>query len=348
MGGKRPVRRPRNQHPRHHSRHRHEGGNIFAPNRLAVHVARQMHRRVPPPRNRQTICLDPRDAACCPSHRNRAQTQPPAGGNHLTSGKYRHVNVRHRVGAGIDQRRHPHPRAAQIPRRSVPVVVVGEYRHFASGYHAKTMQIGSHRMRHHHAGSVIAGKGNHPLVRPSRQNRSLGNNPPKRLVRPSRTIRQMVGNPFQRPIRAAVISSGHAGAQHDAHVGHRPQFRNRRLCPIHAGLPANLNGLAIQPPARDEIFLAKYNLRPPSRGRQSRRQPRRARTDHQHITKRPGLVIDPRIGMTRQSTQTGRPSDQRLIDPLPKRLRPHEGLVVKPGAQKWRQQIIQRQRIKLQ
>ena len=42
-------------------------------------------------------------------------------------------------------------------------------------------------------------------------------------------------------------------------------------------------------------------------------------------------VIDVRIGLPRQGAKPGGMPDQRLVDPLPERLRPHEGLVIEAG-----------------
>ena len=60
------------------------------------------------------------------------------------------------------------------------------------------------------------------------------------------------------------------------------------------------------------------------------------------------LFIIVRIVFARQRAKPRRAADDRLIDLLPERFRPHEGLVVKPRPQKRRRQIVQRQHIEPQ
>ena len=76
--------------------------------------------------------------------------------------------------------------------------------------------------------------------------------------------------------------------------------------------------------------------------RKRRRDAGRAAAEHQHVAMRVARRIVVRIGLVRRDAEAGRRADVRLVEALPGRLRPHEGLVVEAGRKQRRGDVVDR------
>ena len=76
--------------------------------------------------------------------------------------------------------------------------------------------------------------------------------------------------------------------------------------------------------------------------RKRRREAGRAAAQHQHVAMGEARRIVVGIGLVRRDAEAGRRADVRLVERLPGRLRPHEGLVVEAGREERRGEVVDR------
>ena len=158
----------------------------------------------------------------------------------------------------------------------------------------------------------------------------------------------MQPHPFQRAKGAVIIGPGHRGAGHQAHIGQRAQFGQHGLGPVGAGLAVDAQVFGQQAAAHAGIFFGEDHIRPRLRSGQRSHQARGTRSDDQHIAEGPGLFILRLVMFARQRAKACGAADQRFIELFPQGARPHEGLVIEPGRQEGRGQIIDRQKVEFQ
>ena len=94
-----------------------------------------------------------------------------------------------------------------------------------------------------------------------------------------------------------------------------------------------------RPPAGARIEL---ELLIPEPAAQLRGEAGSAGTHHQHVAMGVARGVAVGIRLLRRDAEPGRGADDRLVEPLPRRLRPHEGLVVEPGRKQRRGEIVER------
>ena len=344
VGGERAIRRPHRHQPRHRTFHRHESRQILAPPWPPVHVAGQVQRRVPATRDRQTIRLD-LDLLRAFADGDLAQAQPAPRPRNLRPQMHRAILDARRIRPRVDDRRHCHPGGHQIARHPPRRIGIGKQRHPLPRHYAVAVEVAPHPRGHHDPRPVIILKRHAALQRPRRQHRMARHDPPETLARQVRTGRFVQANPLQRAVGAVVIGPGHRRPHHDPHVRQRLQFGHHRANPLRRRQPAHDPAIGQQPPADVVAFLRQNDIRPGPPGGQGRHQPGRPRADHQHIAERKSLLVIALVMLARQPPKPRRPPDQRLIQPLPERARPHEGLVVEPRAQERRQVIVYRHQV---
>ena len=284
-------------------------------------MAGQMHRRVPATRDSQAIHLDLLNNTTA-IYRNRRQTMAALGANYaLTSSS---INQRHNLNAS----------SFQIPRCARHITDITKYSDARTRGNTPAIDISTHSPRHHHTRAVVIGKGDRALQSTSTQHRPFGNNTPKTRLQTS-TIHTL-----KRTKRTLIIGASHGRAGHNTDIGHFLQSGLNTGNPFHGRQTINILDLGQQPSAQRVIFLRQNHVSPSLTSHKRRHQPSRPSTNHQHITKRKRLLICLWISLPRQTTKPRRAANNRLINLFPKRLWPHECLVIKPSPQKRRHQII--------
>ena len=334
--------------PGHRAGRRHEGQDVLPPGRPPVQVAGQVHGRVPAPRHRQAVGLQPVLAA---DRADGDALEPLAAlaAADLGAGDHPEVLRFRGVVAAVDQGRNMHSGGHQVARRAMRVVGVAEDRQGPARHHAPAVQIGAHRAGGHDPGPVVVAEGHRALDGAGGQHRLLRDDPPEGLERGAIAARAgMMAHPFERAIGAAVIGTGHRGARHQAHVLHRRQFGDDLLGPGRAGPARHLQPLGQKPPAEAAVLLGQDHVGPGPPGAQRRHQTGRAGPDHQQIAERPGPLIAVRVALLRERAETGSASDHRLVELFPEGGRPHEGLVIEPRAEERRSQIVHRHHVETQ
>ena len=308
---------------------RYEGGDVITPDRAAAMVTGQVDIRRPTAGNRKAIHL----YAAALVERDRGQALAPVG-------------VQHDVArTAVDDLDHVDTLGAQVFCCPQPVVVVGEDCNAFAWCHAKAVHIGAHRAREHDPGPVVVAKGDRPLGCPGAQQCTLGIDPPKHLSRLAARFGQMISLAFQRAIDAVIERAIDSRAWHDPHVVHRCQFLCRVGGPIRARFAIDLQCFGVQATAKAKILVRQQHTQPRAPGSQRRRQTCGAAANDQKIAMQIPVIILIGVFQHRQAAQPGRGADEGFIDLFPKRLGPHEGLVIEPCAEERREQIVQAQQI---
>mmetsp|Transcript_22605 Transcript_22605/g.36948 ORF Transcript_22605/g.36948 Transcript_22605/m.36948 type:complete len:284 (+) Transcript_22605:726-1577(+) len=136
--GKRPVARPRRGHTRYHAVNRAKTLDVLAPRRTPVHMARQVHCRIPATRNSQTICTE-LFFATDRSVGNTFQRLATASVAHLCTPDHRITLSVRTILSTVQHGRHMHTGGFEISRCAVPIIIIGEHRHRLARRHAITL-----------------------------------------------------------------------------------------------------------------------------------------------------------------------------------------------------------------
>ena len=144
----------------------------------------------------------------------------------------------------------------------------------------------------------------------------------------------MVGHPFNGAIDAMVKRTNDSGAGHQPDIGNAGQFSGHLRCPFGSCGVADRNGLGVQPPARQKIFVGNDHPRTRSASGQRRGKACGAGPDDQHVTMQKAFVITIGVRHPRKRAKASCMADDRLIDLFPKFCRPHKSLVIKASGQK--------------
>ena len=240
----------------------------------------------------------------------------------------------------VDIGRDAYSGVGQIERRAEGVIIVAKDRDPFAGGHAKPVHITAYGAGHHHAGAVIVAKGHGALHCASRVDTALGGDAPEGLHRRVARIGDVVRDALNSAVGAAVIGPSDGGPAHHADVFHGLQLGQALRGPSVAGHSCDLVAFEIQPPAKPEILVAQDYVRARARSGQRCHDPRRARANDKHVTKRVGFLVILRVAGHGQPAQSGGAADDGLVEFFPKRFGPHEGLVIEPSAEEGRQQII--------
>ncbi len=304
-----------------------------------------MHGRVPATRHGKAIRLD-LPLTACRGDSDLLKAQPPLCSDHAPTGDHRRIEGHARIGAAVDHRHHLDPRRHQIARRLMRAIVVAINRHALSRGHAPAIEIGPHGARVHDPRPVVVGESNRPLQRARRKDRPPRHDPPETLARQMPAHRLVQAHPLERPVGALIISAGHSRPRHQAHVVHAGEFGDHLGHPDMPWLAVDLFAFRQKASAHPAVLIGQDYIRPRPRRRQRRDKARRPRADHQKIAEGIGPLIAIRVVLARKRPKPRRAANERFIDLLPKRTRPHEGFVIEPRPKEWRRKVIDRQHIK--
>ena len=253
------------------------------------------------------------------------------------------------VGARINPGGDAHLRGGEVGQGAGGVVIVGEHHGTAARSHGPAVEIAAHRTGQHHAGPVIAGEYQRPLDRTGCEDGAAGDDAPQALAWLVQLGGcQMIGHPLNRAVGAVIVGPEHRGARHQRGMGQGGEGGRHVLRPMGHRFAVDQASLDQRATTGTAILITQNHPRPALCRRQRRRQTGRTGTDHQHVAKDCGFLIVVRIGRGACSPQSSGAADDRLVELLPERGGPHEGLVVEPRREQRRDQIVDRQQIMTQ
>ena len=228
---------------------------------------------------------------------------------------------------------------AKIARGAPAVIVVGEDDDAASRRYRKAISVSPNGGGHHNAGTVVPTENDPAFDCARSEHRAFRNDLPQPLPGMIRLrYRPMIGYALKRTIDAIVIATKHRRPRHQPNVRLILEFRENGLSPRGAGCAINLLPVIQQSPTKHEVFIANNHSGGGSSSGKRCCQTGRPTSDDQHVAESIGVFIMVRIGASSGTTESGRTSDQRLIHSFPERGGPHEGFVVKTGADERRKQ----------
>ena len=199
-----------------------EGGKRLLPDRLAAEMAGQMQRRIPAIGDREQIAGDLGLDALVVAHDDAAELLAASRLLHHGAGKDRPrpgALLLDALGPRIDHGRHGDAACGEIARRGPAIVGGGEHHGAGAWRHAEAVEIAPHRRAQHHAGQIVAGKGDAALDGAGGKHGALRHDAPGALARLMlRRHRHMIGDALDRAIGAAVIDAVDRGARHEPHV----------------------------------------------------------------------------------------------------------------------------------
>ncbi len=198
-------------------------------------------------------------------------------------------------------------------------------------------------------GRSLPGNTSGRSIAPAAITTSRGAHLPQPLARSILRIGQMIGETLGKADHVVREVSERRGARQQRDIVAARERRDR------FGEP-DLRGLAVdQRVARSEqgaaelrLFVAQHHLCAGCGRRERGGEPGRAGADHQHIAMRVAARVAIRVRQLRRTPQPRHRADPRLIQALPRRTRPHEGLVVEARGDQRRDEIVHRGNIEAQ
>ena len=249
-----------------------------------------------------------------------------------------------RAGPGVDEGHDLDAGRGEVGRRAPAVVAGGEDGRPPRG-HRPAVEVGPDRAGEHHPGAVVVREGERALDRAGAEHRAAGGDAPEALQGRLAACGEVLGDALERPEGPAVVDAGHRRAQHHADVGERGELRRGRRGPVRPRPAGDLQPLGVEPPAGQEVLVREDDPRPGPPGGQRRHQAGGTRADHEEVAEGEGLLAGVPVGLARERPEAGGAADQRLVDPLPEGLRPHEGLVVEAGPDQRGGEPVDRQEV---
>ena len=226
-----------------------------------------------------------------------------------------------------------------IVRRPVSRIVVGEEHGALARQRPIVVEVALRRPGQHDSGAVVVGEDQGPFVG------AAGEHHPPRLDVPQalagdtgrRARPQMVGAALQRAQRVVVVVAEERGAGEHAHLGHGGQALCRRPGPGCAVSAVDTVTEAEQRAAERCLLVHEQDPRAGLAGGERGGDPGRAAAHHEHVAVCGHLVVGVGIGRLGRVTEAGHAPDGGLVERLPERCRPEEGLVVKAGGEERRE-----------
>ena len=329
----------------------------IVPRQLAAAMAPQVHHRRPAARHGDDIAGHLFQNSAFTSLKADGDAGHPLAALDLHNRTARfHANA-HSLGLGgqiarhsaarVDNQRHFQPRLFQGNGGAVAVVIVGGDHCAVARGHSKVHHIIAHGRGQHHAGNIIAGKGQRPLNRARGGHDLARPDAPEPMLRPT-VARGMVSHLFIGQHIAVVINARRHAAQTQRDIRHFFKGLNGVLHPyirrcsvnhiaIHRRAATPMGGLLHQDDAVTRLP-----------GDQRRLQARNTAAHDQQIAESIGLLIVIRVLTNRGFAEASRAADDRFEHMLPSKARVDEGLVIKARRQETRGIVIHNANIEFQ
>ncbi len=282
--------------------------------------------------------LDPGDAPASAGRGDRGAADDPQAGR---------VADRACRGTNIDHRGNGDARRLQCLRRAIGVVVRGHHHGTTPRQHAVAPQVGVRRASQHDARPIVAREHQGPLQRAGRQHQRGRAHLPQALAgAPGVGIATMLGQALRQSHHVVRIAAERRGARQQRHAA-VPRQRGKR--PVQPTLRRHAidrcRRLGQQRAAQLRLLVAQDHPRPRRRGGNGGGEAGRAGAHHQHVAVRIALSVTIRVRQGWRAAQPGGGADHLLVDAMPRPGGILERLVVEPGGQQRRQDIVDRAEI---
>lgn len=204
----------------------------------------------------------------------------------------------------------------EVERRGVRAVVGGEHDRPRPRKHAVVIRVGAGRAGQHHAGQVVPGEGDEPLVAAGGQHHTPGPDAPDALARHVGGGRraQVVGPALHRDDVVVVVVADDRGAAQHAYVRQGGQRGDLLGRPLAAGRAVERLGRAEEAAARLGPLVGEDHPRTGPRRHARGGDAGRSRADHEHVAVGVHRVVTRRVGPVGQpalSRQAG--GDQAVV-----------------------------------
>ena len=144
--------------------------------------------------------------------------------------------------------------------------------------------------------------------------------------------------------RVAVINAKGGGAGEGTHFAGGFNLRQHLCAPVCCSA---VHRMAEQCAADFKVLLHQQHIGSSTRSGQGCGQTGRARADHQHIGVNVVPVVTVHVKVIDACAQAGSLADEMFVEHPRVARRPHEGLVIKPGHEHRRQQVVDRHHVEL-
>ena len=158
-----------------------------------------------------------------------------------------------------------------------------------------------------------------------------------RLVPAGSAGPQMVGAALQRAQRVVVVVAEERGAGEHAHLRHGGEALRRLRRPGRAVHAVDAVAEAEQRAAERRLLVHEQDPGAGLAGGERGADPRRAAAHHQHVAVNVHLVVGVGVGRLGRAAEARHAPDHGLVERLPERRRPEEGLVVEAGGEERRE-----------
>ena len=315
--------------------------------RLHVAVRGQVHGRRPTARHADQIHVDPPAVGeVSPSHM--------AAAGHIGQGHAGHqLDARSArgalyIGVGLAaQVRHLYLRssAGQCQRIGIGRVVVDAKQRPLSRCDRVTVDVLADGVTEHHARFVIAREHQRALNRPAGHHDGPGAHGVLALAR---NAVLGIGHTWRAALhhadRVAVVDAKRRGAGQGAHLAGDGKLRQHLSAPARGSA---VHRLAEQSAAHFKILLHQQHIGSGAGRSQGRGQTGSARSDHQYVGVNVVPVVAVHIKVIDAGAQTGGFADEMFVEHPRVARRPHESLVIEPGHEHRRQQVVDRHQVEL-
>ena len=234
-----------------------------------------------------------------------------------------------------------------VDGRAVRRIVVGKQQQPPPGRHAVAVQVGPDRAGQHHARHIVIAEHQGPLDGARGQNHLFGAHPVQALARAVwRGEAQVIAAPLDNAQEIMIVIAEYRAARQQLDVVKRPQAGHGALGPGRGRLAVDGLPARQQTAAEFVLLIGDDHARAGLGAGRGRREAGRPGADHQHIAVLIEGVVSVWIRLGRRLPESGRLADKMLIG-HPQALRPHKGLVVKPGRGKPRGQAHRAHQMKI-
>ena len=340
---------------RHHVLHRlagHETTVLVVPDDLGARLGIQMQRRRPAGRDNQCIGIDgPRLAATDPLDLYRLQTEPAFRVDHRMIGEHfdpELLGLCQQFCIDVRPRIHDHgDRDAgllEVERRAISGIVCRIDSHVGAHRHSVMIQIGARGGSQHDSGPVVLRKHHVALDRAGGDDHAFRADLPDTLARHQLVgIGNMLADALDQIDHVLRLIGKGRGAGEHPNIVHAREFAADLLSPVEAFLAIDLCiNLMMERAAQFRLLVAENDGSARFGSRPCRDQACNAAADHQNIAMDEAVGVAVRIRLLRRNTEPGCRTDIRLVEMLPRSLRPHEGLVVEACGKDRREQVVDR------
>ncbi len=250
----------------------------------------------------------------------------------------------------VDHRAHRDVRRLEDQRRAVGVVVVGEDHPALPRRDAVPFDVAAHRLRQHHARPVVVGEDDGPLDGARGEHDAPRPHFPQPLARQPRSREQgiVVGDPLGHQHVVVMEVRKHRGAGQHVHVFRRRQQAGFRRRPLLGRGAVDRASAQVGDAAEAGALVGDDDFGAVRRRRFCRRKAGCARSDDEDVAVDVNVLVGIGIAAACRPPEPRGAPDERLVESLPERLRPHEGLVVEAGGEEARQPSARRADVELE